>query len=412
MQLLLLAPLLLAPTAVLAFVLPSSSRSAFLVRHSKAAALQVVVYYPDGDSEEDGSYQYAYNNDKIDDNANPNSWMYEDAVVVEESPQLLDLQQQQQLYNNNDALAQQLTLGRQDALARLSVAYCPLDAQGLHLADIDSVSVLEMDGTHVDIQAVVCATEGCLTIKVPISFPQECELENQEECILHQIELLDQSAGDFLLLQQQQQMKGEGHEDDERARQELLCATNLDYPSWWQPPLGLLEECQSVRQLLNQNDFQSELQTLAIASLGTSISLGPPRNNYDDVEEAAMVDVCPSGLFLRARLSDGSLVDLPLPFDGGTASINEEENNLRAKVLRTVFGAKSTMPEEQQQQRVTEPLLTNEKAKEQVMGEINDVLVKEKAARRSEEHVDEHEEEYDPIMQPSTKWSSSSQFKK
>lgn len=205
------------------------------------------------------------------------------------------------------------------ALARIAVAFSD---QGLELQQLESVYVIGMDATHVDIAAVVCGGGGeCVTVKVPVQFPQSCKNSDDEECILMQLDVLDHQAGDLL-----QQMEGRAEWEEERRRQwDELMATPTEYPSWWQPPLALLDDCRYLAKFLNNLDFQPEIQSL--------VGLGEDTNFI--LEEAAVVDLSPAGLYLRARVYTGDshqLLDISVPFE--TIATTEEE--LRSAVLTTV----------------------------------------------------------------------------
>lgn len=320
--------LVLLPSPASAFVPPSRNNAAFV--RGSAPALRATIYPSDMMMQDDHSQQNTADR--------PNSWLYEDEEIEQPAAPLVAAFDQ-----HVDHLLQQLTTTTEyiGSLARLAVAFSP-PGQGLHLQDIESVSVIGMDYSHLDIQAVVCADEGCHTIKVPVSFPHECIMtdsddDDVEECIMHQLETLDHQAGDLL---QQLEGREEWEEEHERQWQELVSRPD-NYPAWWESPPSteMFDECKNVRALLNDADFQPEIQGLAYTSLGQLQMRGWT------IEEAAVVDISPAGLYIRARarmfsdsigsaqLSAGSqLIDLPVQFGAVAATVED----LRAFVLGTV----------------------------------------------------------------------------
>lgn len=331
-----------------AFVLPSRRNGgrAFVNRRT----IDATIYFPD-DTEPQQQQQQG----------NANSWMYEEpeeqllqqhdtqhnAWLYEEEPAAVASQQQhhnswmyeepepeqpQQMALQHVAFADQFaTPDKIGSLARMAAAYAP-SGHGLNLQHIESVSIIGMDGRHIDIQAVVCQEEGCATVLVPVSFPVECDHDSDEEdCILMQLQTLDEQAGDLL-----QQMKNRDELEEERQRQwnELTSRETMEYPSWWQAPMQLIDECRNVQDLLNEPDFQQEIQGLAYARLRGL-------EHYDatgwTIDEATVVDISPSGLYIRARTNHPMapsyhVFDLPIPFSVAATTVED----LRSAVLGMV----------------------------------------------------------------------------
>ena len=76
------------------------------------------------------------------------------------------------------------------ALAQLAVAFSKTG--GLHLQDIADITVLDLQADHIDLQAVVCKMDGCVTLLVPVQFPMPCvDAAAFEESILDNLGQLD-----------------------------------------------------------------------------------------------------------------------------------------------------------------------------------------------------------------------------
>jgi hypothetical protein len=111
------------------------------------------------------------------------------------------------------------------SLARLAVAFSPAQ-QCLSLQDIESVEILSVNHDHIDISAVVCESDACVTVFVPVSFPNDCgSSSSMEECVLDNIVALDTS-----IIQRQDEV-----EVDDLCSLDLQ-TTSANYPSWWVHP--------------------------------------------------------------------------------------------------------------------------------------------------------------------------------
>jgi hypothetical protein len=213
-------------------------------------------------------------------------------------------------------------------LARLAAAFCtntatptvtnngaaampsssvPSQSSILQIRNIEHVEILDLGYDHVDIQAVVCEGEGCVTIRVPLDFPTSCNpytspalggsrsdtqqnrilsssvLSATSECILNQLERLDQAASQVMEKREYVAAHYEEMQASERQRQALLSETaelvggardvnptkassDFELPSWWIKPTTnseLQRECESVVKLLNDYDFIAEVRGLA-----------------------------------------------------------------------------------------------------------------------------------------------------
>jgi len=255
------------------------------------------------------------------------------------------IEEDDNIYQNEQSSKISHQLSRSDrvaSLARLAAAFPP-NGHALEISHIESVSVIGVDETHIDIQAVICEEDGCVTVKVPIEFPSPCQTMDDEECILHQFHELDYKAMEQLKQQQQEQQQKQKELEQQRLTQDFM--NNIDYPTWWQQPTynNLLNDCNQILSLLNLPDFRREIHILAEQSLAMHHS----SNDDWEVEHASIIAVNPAGIYLRIKATKYShsysdqifdmrteLIDIPLSF--GTVAHTAEE--LRTAVLRMVEG--------------------------------------------------------------------------
>jgi hypothetical protein len=238
-------------------------------------------------------------------------------------------------------LAQELSNAKhQGALARLAAAFCP-DGHGIDLLHLTSVSVMEVDEKHLDIQTVICDDMGCVTVQVPIEFPEMCSNVYDEECILHQLEELDHIAEAMLQKRHDDQEK-----DNARTEwlQQLQSSDDDDYPSWWTNSFWLAEDCLFMRRLLDGPDFTEEVKALAYAAL-------PPDVCDWIVDHVVIRQVGPAGILMRALIlkydfgvedNEAKLINLSLRYDSVVDSVEglrREVLNLVASTMETPFDA-------------------------------------------------------------------------
>ena len=215
-------------------------------------------------------------------------------------------------------LIETLSQTRLASLARLACAFAPPD-QGLHLQDLASAQVVNVDEHHVEISAIMCQEEECLSVFVPVEFLHPCyNSPNVEECILLNIEELDGEAQTRIVAEEQTANALQENDFIMSALAEEPMPK--DVPLWWAfPEEGYLaDECRGLKELLNEPDFANDLQVLATQHIG---KLCP-----DDVLKAAVAAVGPSGMLLRAQVRQGagdvpssttdqaSVFDLPIAF--------------------------------------------------------------------------------------------------
>ena len=249
-------------------------------------------------------------------------------------------------------LAEKLTLDPDQlaSLSRLACAFSPPD-HSLSLRDLEQVRVIAIDENHIELSAVVCEEEGCVTILVPVQFPHECGAsgDDMEECVLENIVDLDHQAEE--VLNEKAKISELDTEDAVAEWCELTDdKVDEDFPSWWIAPSsctrGMEQECAMVRQLLNNVDFQEEVKALAQRGLESMQELYSTEAEYT-VHRAAVVAVGPAGFFLRAKVSvRRSIFDdnvefrkINIPFEFSRNEVLWSAEDLRAAVLGAVASA-------------------------------------------------------------------------
>jgi len=250
------------------------------------------------------------------------------------------------------ALAESLSQNQEKVgtLARLACAFAPSD-KALNLQDIEHVHIVCVTETHIEIEAVLCEDHNCVSLFVPIEFPHDCGQNVPdtylEKCVLDNLQYLDGEA-EPVVVKSLEKTNVDSHEDDHpptttllRSVEELL-HQDMAYPTWWvsadaKPELAA--ECDTIRRLLRQDEFQNAVNDLARKGLE---ALGMA-DTYK-IHQAVVVAVGPAGMCLKAQGSslrlDSSetasdvILDVPLPFGGGRPHFDAE--SLRAAVLGEV----------------------------------------------------------------------------
>mmetsp|Transcript_14986 Transcript_14986/g.27181 ORF Transcript_14986/g.27181 Transcript_14986/m.27181 type:complete len:350 (-) Transcript_14986:178-1227(-) len=317
-----------------AYGIASTRRPAFArTRHISPAAtssLQATVFYPCDEDDELCS-------------------IFDEEVVLEEENHRYHLE-------GSLSIAEKLNVERMDALARLAVAFSP---HPLELKDVERVHTIKIDDHHIEIEAVVCEDDGCITLFVPIEFPHACDLLSlgqDEECVLGNIMELDHEA-EHLLEERNIQHQ---HDDDKTKEGQLLMdqiysgidhnhnpnnMVGVELPAWWIAPSSsslvmgeecLLDECDSVKKLLNTEDFQGDVKALAQRGL----ELWDDEREFE-VRSATVAAVGPAGVHLRT-ISDtftlfqspqhNQMVDVSIPFNSPATDVA----SLRAAILGTI----------------------------------------------------------------------------
>ncbi|KAL7561814.1 hypothetical protein ACA910_016393 [Epithemia clementina (nom. ined.)] len=222
-----------------------------------------------------------------------------------------------------------------DRLARLAVAFSPLE-RAIKLADIKQVSIISIDDRSIDIMAMLCEDDGCVSLSIPIDFPKACtESDDYDTCVVDNIGALDIRANEVLLkLGWDSQLTDEGF--DVEYQMKLLRETHgLVYPDWWVSPTvaeDCMRESRAILDLLNEDEFARDVQHLALSGLQQA----EPQANHV-VELATVAAVGPAGLIMRACVRDHRtdqlrMAQVPLAFDVPVSDVD----SLRGAVLSIV----------------------------------------------------------------------------
>ena len=222
-----------------------------------------------------------------------------------------------------------------DRLARLAVAFSPLE-RAIQLQDIEHVSVISIDDTSIDIEAMLCENDGCVSLSVPISFPHSCSgSDDYETCVVDNIGTLDVRANQALLQSSWESKLREQGLDVDQQKQLLRDPTNLVYPSWWIPATvaeDCLQESNAILELLNDGEFSQEVHALATRGLVQQQQQSQEENVPPLVELAVVTAVGPAGLMLCALNPELDVHQIPLAFSTPASTVE----SLRTAVLELV----------------------------------------------------------------------------
>ena len=157
------------------------------------------------------------------------------------------------------------------ALSRLAAANSK--DSSLKLENIRHVEILAVDNGRIDISAVVCDDESCVTILVPIDFLYTCSDDcGKEECILGNISELDE-----LTIKVLENLTAQISLDDGLLR-DYYGQAAIDHPSWWvsayemgrsltsytiSTNTDMVQACNDMKALLNDASFEDEIKHFA-----------------------------------------------------------------------------------------------------------------------------------------------------
>eukprot|EP00814_Leptocylindrus_danicus_P000048 CAMPEP_0116025532 /NCGR_PEP_ID=MMETSP0321-20121206/13123_1 /TAXON_ID=163516 /ORGANISM="Leptocylindrus danicus var. danicus, Strain B650" /LENGTH=313 /DNA_ID=CAMNT_0003497781 /DNA_START=91 /DNA_END=1032 /DNA_ORIENTATION=+ len=231
---------------------------------------------------------------------------------------------------------------RMAQLAKLAVAFSPEQTK-LSLRNVEYVTVLAVDADHMELEAVVCEDDGCITVFVPVRFPWSCGDGVggvMEECVLNTVNDLDAQVQ----LSTSDYEPNNDHTNVFRyVDQHVVDVDDIEeqivYPDWWvHAHDALWDECDNLRRILNEDNFQNEVKALVYYA-------------HEMLEETARFElkkvkvmaVGPAGLLFRAKAMEensdnisGSSILLEVPFSfGGTFTCGDQ---LRSAVLGAIAG--------------------------------------------------------------------------
>jgi hypothetical protein len=259
-----------------------------------------------------------------------------------------------------------------DLLARLAVAFSP-EERALKLKDIEHVDVLSVDENCISIEAILCENQGCVSLKVPVTFPTTCVGSvDVEGCITDNLGALDIQAGHVL-------SKAENPAAAAAAERELQWLKNShdqhqqvasSLPDWWVPTptpaanFEMAQECRVVMDLLNEDDFSKELRVLSNRAMEQQTQ--KPTGMKMLVRQAVVASIGLAGILLRASVQEVPLDvydehfvedskrdgfassspfpvrvwELPIPFGKVASTVDD----LRADVLGIIATAEGVAP--------------------------------------------------------------------
>lgn len=254
--------------------------------------------------------------------------------------------------DENVMLAERITLDEEKTckLARLAVAFSPPE-QRLTMKHLDSVQVVCVDEQHIEISALMCEEE-CVSVLVPLTFPHSCNIDgDMEECVLENVDEMD-AVAEVKISEMSERVSedsegGYGVNSDYDNTNIVMAKAPDEFPTWWIQPndqqldlnindsMDLSKECQSIVRLLNEEDFQEDM--ISLATKGLYDSIGADGFDYQ-VEKSVVAAVGPVGLFLRAKVKkeneDGfRVIEIPIPFGKEPA---KDQNAMRSLVLGAV----------------------------------------------------------------------------
>jgi hypothetical protein len=250
----------------------------------------------------------------------------------------------------------------------------------INVQQIEHVSITNVAPSHVDIEAIVCENDACVSLSVPVPFLQPCLTSSTTATTTPLFTTSESQPHPPITQQQQQQQLGDKSFEDcvirniqeldtVQLQQQATASTttttstdvdvsHIEYPSWWVNPIPSMEftrECQSLLQILNEPEFQREITILVTKELYRMLNMEDTNPNHHhhhhhhntpppilQVQSAVAVAVGPKGMIFRVQAIYEQLleiVDVPIPFSShGLLSIRDENDplSLRNAVLFTI----------------------------------------------------------------------------
>ena len=232
-------------------------------------------------------------------------------------------------------------------LARIASAFSP-QGYTIDLANIRDVRCICIDDKHLEIEVMVCDDHECSSLLVPVDFPEECNLED-EECIMNNVYNLNYQGND--LIQERMNVFAD-EEEAQKAHEIFKLISDSDYlkpsptalPEWWAPATSSEEisECNMMETLLNGADWQLEMRCLCKNMLQES-------GTADEVQLSRVKAIGPTGMILEAHVLLGgksvddyggmnniAILDVPIKFPlesmAGDATIRDHVLNIVSSV--------------------------------------------------------------------------------
>lgn len=231
------------------------------------------------------------------------------------------------------------------SLARLAVAFAP-PSQAVNLEDITQIQIIEIASDHIELSAVVCDESQCVTLFVPVTFHHDCGSlgadETMEECVLDNIFELDVEAQQ-VIQRREIELKDSMGEIEEEIVSALYNKNDMRYPLWWIHPKNteMVEECENIKRILNQENFQHQVKALAREGLAFTED-----GDLFEIQKAVVTSLGPAGFYFRVVASkkfasevDNQFTVMDISFSLNPFGQNPEievPSDLRAAVLGAV----------------------------------------------------------------------------
>jgi NTP pyrophosphatase (non-canonical NTP hydrolase) len=233
-------------------------------------------------------------------------------------------------------------------LLRVACALAPPPNDNLHPKDCLDAHLVWVSTTGAGIAiSVTTGGEVVAQVLVPITFPRPCPDAN-EACILETFQQLDSESYHLIAKKEWE----EQHADQLAAQQQLIESLQeepwgIDLPNWWSYAAlnqGLVDECSTMKTLLNEEDFATDLNIIFQNHFQN------PDFSIQTIKTCAS-SVGPSGLYLRSyaertgdyddkRLDTYFNAELALQFDTNAKS----RDQLTSLVLKLVESAGEVAP--------------------------------------------------------------------
>eukprot|EP00980_Cylindrotheca_fusiformis_P011973 scaffold2830_cov131-Cylindrotheca_fusiformis.AAC.94 len=184
-----------------------------------------------------------------------------------------------------------------ELVLRVACSLAPPPHHMLHPKDCLGARLVSVSTTGAEIAvSVTTGTEGAAQVLIPIDFPQPC---HDQACIVEKLLQLDNASYQILARKEWEEQNA----DQLAAQQDIMESLQeeplgADLPSWWTFAAlndDLAEECSNLKDLLNEDDFASDLNALF-------------QNRYQNPDftiqaiNTCVASVGPSGIYLRSNV--------------------------------------------------------------------------------------------------------------
>ena len=231
-------------------------------------------------------------------------------------------------------------------LVRVACAQASPPHDQIHPSQVTNINLVAVSLDRIEVGLGIPQTQDTtVQILVPIPF-QSCESVDD---MVEQIQtIMDPQA--ILKIREMEERQQASLEKQRGVAQEATSVDHLseapsinDLPEWWtwvELKRSFMDACTSLKSLLNEDDFVSDIRTLARKYYLPD----DPTTKTNDIVDARVAAVGPSGLYLRALVNKApnkAIVPVAIRFDS-TASSAEI---LRSSVLKLLDGVEAQIDE-------------------------------------------------------------------